>query len=195
MSYRCCVSRPPWSSGSACELPDGRQWTGGCRRIRPLAGAIGAATAMFCVGTLNAVSPALHEYPVYGGQAMRHAGGALLLLAIARARGLRAVRLSRREVGLVVLLAVTGLAAFNVFIIESTRYADPATVGTIVATVPIILALLGPLQEGRRPTPSIVAAAGVVAAGAAVSTGLGGGSPLGLLLALGALGCEVGFSL
>lgn len=91
---------------------------------------------MFCVGTLNAVSPALHEYPVYGGQAMRHAGGALLLLAIARARGLRAVRLSRREVGLVVLLAVTGLAAFNVFIIESTRYADPATVGTIVATVP-----------------------------------------------------------
>jgi drug/metabolite transporter (DMT)-like permease len=150
---------------------------------------------MFCVGTLTAVSPALHGYPVYGGQALRYAGGSLLLFAVARTRGIRVTRLSRREFGLVILLAITGLAAFNVFIIESTRYADPATVGTIVATVPIILALVGPALEGRRPMPHIVLAAGVVAAGAAIATGLGGGSPLGLLLALGALGCEVGFSL
>lgn len=158
-------------------------------------GAAGAATAMFCVGTLTAVAPALHHYPVYGGQAIRYAIGTLLLFIAARVRKIQHRRLSSREFGLVVLLAASGLVAFNAFIIESTRYADPATVGTIVATVPIVLALLGPLLQGRRPTAHLIVAAAIVAGGAAVATGLGGGSPLGLLLAVGALGCEVGFSL
>jgi drug/metabolite transporter (DMT)-like permease len=150
---------------------------------------------MFCVGTLTAVSPALHDYPIYGGQALRYAAGALVLHAVMRARRLPRLRLDGRELALIALLAVVGLAVFNIFIIESTRYADPATVSTIVATVPIVLALVGPLMERRRPTPHIVVAAAVVAGGAAVATGLGGGTPLGLLLALGALACEVGFSL
>ncbi|GAA3822716.1 DMT family transporter [Sphaerisporangium flaviroseum] len=150
---------------------------------------------MFCVGTLTAVSPALHDYPIYGGQALRYALGAILLFLIMRARGLPHLRLDGREIVLIMLLAVAGLAVFNVFVIESTRYADPATVGTIVATVPIVLALVGPLMDGRRPTPHIVVAAAVVAGGAAVTTGFGGGTPLGLLLALGALACEVAFSL
>lgn len=158
-------------------------------------GMIGAATAMFCVGTLTAISPALHRYPVYGGQAVRYALGAALLFLIVRARRLPPVRLVRRDVVLIVLLALTGLAAFNVFIIESTRHADPETVGTIVATVPIVLALVGPVLDGRRPSPRLVVAALVVAGGAAVTIGLGGATPLGVLLALGALAGEVGFSL
>ncbi|GII66591.1 hypothetical protein Skr01_66760 [Sphaerisporangium krabiense] len=158
-------------------------------------GAVAAASAMFLVGTLTAVSPALHRYPVYGGQALRYAAGGLVLLLVMRARGMPHLRLDRRELALVALLAVTGLGAFNVFILEATRYADPATVGTIVATVPIVLAVAGPLMERRRPTPAIVVAALVVAGGAALATGLGGGTPLGLLLALGALACEVAFSL
>ncbi|MFB9247337.1 DMT family transporter [Sphaerisporangium melleum] len=158
-------------------------------------GMIGAATAMFCVGTLTGVSPALHEYPVYGGQAVRYAAGAVLLFAVARARRLPPVRPNGRELLLVTLLALVGLAAFNVFIVESTRYADPATVGTIVATVPIILAVATPLMDRRRPTPHVVAAAVVVAVGAAVTIGLGGATFIGVLLALGALGGEVGFSL
>ncbi|GAA3124078.1 membrane protein [Streptosporangium carneum] len=158
-------------------------------------GMIGAATAMFCVGTLTGVSPALHAYPVYGGQAVRYAVGAILLFAVARARKLPAVRLTGRELLLVVLLALVGLAAFNVFIVESTRHADPAMVGTIVATVPIVLAVATPLMEGRRPTPYVVVASVVVAAGAAVTIGLGSATFTGVLLALGALGGEVGFSL
>jgi drug/metabolite transporter (DMT)-like permease len=169
--------------------------TGKVMRMRRIRGGLGAATAMFCVGTLTAVSPALHHYPVYGGQAIRYTAGALVLLLVARLRGIGHVRLSPREAGLVVLLALTGLAAFNVFIVESTRYADPATVGTIVATVPIVLAVVGPLLERKRPSPHLVAAAVVVAGGAAIAIGLGGGSALGLLLALGALCGEVGFSL
>lgn len=158
-------------------------------------GMIGAATAMFCVGTLTGVSPALHAYPVYGGQAVRYLVGAILLFAVVKVRRLPPIRLNRRELLLIVLLALVGLAAFNVFIVESTRYADPATVGTIVATVPIVLAVATPLMGGRRPTPHVVAAAVVVAVGAAVTIGLGGATLVGILLALGALGGEVGFSL
>jgi drug/metabolite transporter (DMT)-like permease len=156
---------------------------------------VGAATAMFCVGTLTAVSPALHAYPVYGGQAVRYAAGAVLLFGLMKVKGLPRVRLTRRDVVLVVLLAATGLAAFNVFIVESTRHAEPATVGTIVATVPIVLALVAPLMKGQRPSPRVVLAAVVVASGAGLTIGLGGATPLGVLLALGALGGEVGFSL
>ncbi|GAA1518558.1 DMT family transporter [Sphaerisporangium rubeum] len=158
-------------------------------------GALGAGTAMFLMGTLPSVSLVLHEYPVYGGQAMRYAGAAVLLLAFMRARGLAHLRLDARELGLLAALAATGLAAFNVFVIESTRHATPATAGTVVATVPVVLALLGPLLARRRPSPRIVVAAVLVAAGAAVVSGLGGGSLLGVLLAAGALACEVGFSL
>ena len=168
----------------------------GPRPGNQLRGAAGAATAMFCVGTLTGVSPILHHYPVYGGQALRYAVGAVLLLLAARAMGLRHLRLSAREVLLVLALAATGLAAFNVFIVEATRYANPAVVGTIVATVPIILAVVGPLQQRRRPAVRIVFGAAVVVCGALLATGLGGASsPLGWLLALGALACEVGFSL
>jgi drug/metabolite transporter (DMT)-like permease len=150
---------------------------------------------MFCVGTLTGVSPELHRYPVYGGQALRYMAGAALLLLAARAAGLRRIRLSARETLLVIALAATGLAAFNVFIVEATRYIAPATVATIVATVPIILALIGPLQAGRRPAARTVLGAAIVACGAALATGLSGGSPIGWLLALGALACEVAFSL
>ncbi len=158
-------------------------------------GAIGAATAMFCVGTLTGVSPALHDYPVYGGQAVRYLIGSLLLLAIARATGNGIVRLTRREVFFLMALALTGLTAFNVLIVESTRFADPATVGTVVAAVPIILALVGPLLERRKPAPRVLLASVIVVIGVAVTGGFGGGSPLGLLLAFGALACEAGFSL
>ncbi|MEO3813779.1 DMT family transporter [Sphaerisporangium sp. B11E5] len=171
--------------------------TGGARRVGPgaLRGPLGAASAMLLMGTLPAVSLVLHEYPVYGGQAVRYAGAAVLLMAFMRARGLAHLRLGARELGLLAALAATGLAAFNVFIIESTRYAGPTTTGTVVATVPILLALIGPLLARRRPSPRIVAAAVLVAGGAAVVSGLGGGSALGVLLAAGALACEVGFSL
>lgn len=158
-------------------------------------GAMGAATAMFCVGTLTGVSPALHDYPVYGGQAVRYLIGSLLLLVIARATGNGIVRLTRREVFFLMALALTGLTAFNVLIVESTRFADPATVGTVVAAVPIILALVGPLLERRKPAPRVLLASVIVVMGVAVTGGFGGGSPLGLLLAFGALACEAGFSL
>ncbi|MFE0152876.1 EamA family transporter [Nonomuraea sp. NPDC059007] len=153
-------------------------------------GALGAATAMFMVGTLAAVSGLIKDYPVYGGQAVRYLLAAAVLLVVTRALGLRFVRLTLREAGCLVGLAVLGLVVFNICVIESTRDSGPALVGTVLGTVPLVLALVS-----GRPAPRLLAGAVVVVAGATLATGLGTGSTGGLLWALGALVGEVSFSL
>jgi drug/metabolite transporter (DMT)-like permease len=85
---------------------------------------------------------------------------------------------------------------FNLFVIEGVRETDPATVGVIVGCVPVVLALAGPLLERRPLSGRLVVAAAVVAGGAAGVQWAGGGiTAAGLMLALGALGCEAAFSL
>lgn len=158
-----------------------------------------AGTVMIIVGTLTAVSATIARYPVYGGQAMRYAVATVILLVVAHTRERRTtvarVRPTPRQWLLLTALAATGLAGFNVCIVEGTRYTSPAMIGTVVGSVPIVLAVAAPLMDGRRPAPRLVAAAVIVAAGAGVANGLGHGSLPGLLLALGALAGEVCFSL
>ena len=154
-----------------------------------------AAVVMTTVGTLTAVSATISRYPVYGGQAIRYAVAAMILLGVARLRGRRATPAAWWEWPLLAVLAATGLAGFNVCIVEGTRYTSPATIGTVIGSVPVVLAVVAPLMDGRRPSARVVMAAIVVTAGAGVANGLGGGSPRGLLLALGALAGEVCFSL
>ncbi|WP_157249446.1 DMT family transporter [Nonomuraea typhae] len=153
-------------------------------------GALGAATAMFMVGTLAAVSGLIKDYPVYGGQVVRYLLAAAVLLVVTRVLGLRFVRLTGREFLCLAGLAVLGLVFFNVAVIESTRDSGPALVGTVLGTVPLALALVS-----GRPAPRLLAGAVVVVAGATLATGLGTGSVTGLLWALGALVGEVSFSL
>jgi drug/metabolite transporter (DMT)-like permease len=142
-------------------------------------GSVGAAAAMFSVGTLAAISSVINRYPLYGGQALRYSLAALILLAVARRMGLAFVRPAARE--LLLLLAL--------------RHASATLVGTVVGAVPVILALVGPLLGGSRPSGRVLVAALVVVAGATIATGLGSGSLAGLLYAVGALVCEACFSL
>ncbi len=151
---------------------------------------------MCLVGSLTAVSATVAPYPVYGGQAVRYAVAALILLAVARLRGgARPPAPVWWQWPMIAALAATGLVGFNVCIIEGTHYTSPATIGTVIGAVPIVLAVVAPLMARRRPAPRVVAAAVVVAAGAGVANGLGGGDPRGLLLALGAMVGEICFSL
>ena len=188
--------------------------------------AAGAAIGMAIVGSSFAVLDTLRDYPQAGGQAVRYAIGAAILLATAR--GVRPPLLTPRRLALhkgsrapechetaqggsdppwlgwpegrqwvrLGLLAASGLAAFNLLVMAAEESMDPGSVGVIVATVPVLLALAGPLQDGRRPERRVVAAAVVVAGGAAVVQGLGGEvTAAGLAAALGALACEAAFSL
>jgi drug/metabolite transporter (DMT)-like permease len=160
-----------------------------------LRGPIGAAAAMFLVGTLAASSSVINHYPLYGGQALRYTLAAMILFAVGRAKGLSLVRLSLREALLLLALAATGLVLFNVCVIQGTRHASPTLVGTTVGAVPVVLALVGPLLARSRPSGRVLLAAVVVVAGATIATGLGSGSLTGVLYAVGALACEACFSL
>ncbi|WP_328911064.1 DMT family transporter [Streptomyces sp. NBC_00234] len=157
--------------------------------------AAGAAAAMLLVGTSTAVSATIADYPVLSGQALRYALAAAILLAVVRHRRLPRAGLTPRDFLLLLALAATGLAGFNIFLVEATRHASPAVIGTVVGAIPIVLALVGPLTERRRPAARTVGAAAVVTLGAAVAAGFGGGSLHGVLLSLGALVGEVAFSL
>ncbi|MFE6037826.1 DMT family transporter [Streptomyces sp. NPDC056452] len=157
--------------------------------------AAGAAAAMLLVGTSTAVSATIADYPVLSGQALRYALAAAILLAVVRHQRLPRVGLTPRDFLLLAALAATGLAGFNIFLVEATRHASPAMIGTVVGAIPVVLALAGPLTQRRRPAARTVGAAAVVTLGAAVAAGLGGGSLHGVLLSLGALAGEVAFSL
>lgn len=145
---------------------------------------------MFLAGTLAGVSGVIQSYPVYGGQALRYLLAAVILLAVAQVAGLRAVRLTPREGVLLAGLSLFGLVIFNVCVIEATRHGGPALVGTVLGTVPLALVLLG-----GRPSRRALGAAAVVVAGATLAAGLGDGDLPGLLWSLGALFCELCFSL
>jgi drug/metabolite transporter (DMT)-like permease len=158
-----------------------------------LRGSLLAATALALVGSLVAASDLVEGYPFAAGQAMRYSAAGLALLVVARGR---LPRLRPRELIGLIALSATGLVLFNLFVIEGVRETDPATIGVIVGCVPVVLAFAGPLLDHRAVTRRVVVAAVIVAAGAAGVQWAGGGiTGTGLLLALGALACEAGFSL
>ena len=111
--------------------------------------AAGAALGMAIVGSSFAVLDTLRDYPQSGGQAVRYAAGAVILVLLA---GRRLPRPTARQAVRLALLAATGLAAFNLLVLAAEASMDPGSVGVIVAAVPVLLALAGPLQE--RPAAS-----------------------------------------
>jgi drug/metabolite transporter (DMT)-like permease len=139
------------------------------------------------------VSRSIVAYPILTGQALRYALAAVALFALVARAGW--VRPTGRELVRLALVAATGLVAFNVLLLFALRHAEPAVIGTLVGVSPLLLALLGPLQERRRPAPRLLAAAAVVVAGAALVSGFGTHDLAGLLAAVGVLLCESAFSL
>jgi drug/metabolite transporter (DMT)-like permease len=154
--------------------------------------------AMSVLGASTAVSAHLTRYPVLGGQALRYILAAAVLVAIVRRRALPRVRPTARDWLLLILLSVTGLVLFNVFVLAALRHTDAATLGSVVACSPLVLAIAGPLvtKTGRRMrTGPALGAAGLVVAGSAMVQGFGHGSAVGIVFAVLTLVCEALFSL
>jgi drug/metabolite transporter (DMT)-like permease len=160
---------------------------------RMLTGSLLAVLAFMAVGSSVATAGELTAYPVAGGQAVRYAIAALLLLALVRGR-LR--RPAPRELLMLVALSATGLVLFNLLLLEAVRRADAGSVGVIVGAVPVVLVTVGPLLQRDRIRPALLGAAAVVALGAALVQAAGGQMPPdALLLSLGVLACEACFAL
>ena len=129
-------------------------------RMSPtLRGALLATIALALVGSLVASADLVEGYPLPAGQALRYSLAALVLAAFAR---FSLPRLTLRETVGIAAVSATGLVLFNLFVIEGVRETDPATVGVIIGCVPVLLALLGPLLEGRPLSARLIAAAAIV---------------------------------
>ncbi len=155
-----------------------------------------ALSAMAMVGAAVTASTYLTDYPRYSAQAARYVVATVVLVAWARRFG--SVRL-RRPVGAewwwLVGSATVGLTAYNLAVLQAVEHAEPAVVGTIVACVPLVLAVGAPLVQRRRVPIGMVAAAVVVVVGAVTVVGGGRSTVAGLAWAFVALAGEAGFTL
>ncbi|MFF7177697.1 EamA family transporter [Streptomyces sp. NPDC008121] len=150
---------------------------------------------MALVGGSVTVSRALVDAPLFTVQAVRYAAAALLLLVLARAAGVPLSRPRGREWLWLAGVAATGLVLFNVAVVRGVAHAEPAVIAVAVASVPILLGVIGPFLEGRRPSRRVLLAAPVVVAGAVLVEGTGRTDAAGVAWAGLALGCEAGFTL
>jgi drug/metabolite transporter (DMT)-like permease len=158
------------------------------------AGICGALGMVFVGGSV-AVSGVLADAPLHTAQALRYAVACALLVGWARMSGRTLHRPSGVEWLWLVGVAVSGLVVFNLALVHGSRHAEPAVLAVGVACVPVALAAIGPLLEGRNPRTRVLAAAVVVSAGAVVVEGLGRADAVGLAWAVTVFACEAGFTL
>jgi drug/metabolite transporter (DMT)-like permease len=150
---------------------------------------------MICVGGSVAVSSVFAKAPVFTAEALRYTMACLILLLLARLTGRRLMMPRGAEWLWLCGVAATGLVLFNVALVAGSRHAEPAVLGVAVACVPSLLAVIGPLLEGSRPRPVLVAAALVVTCGAALVQGTGRTDAAGMAWAVVVFGCEAAFTL
>lgn len=150
---------------------------------------------MCLVGGSVGVSRELTSAPLFTAQAIRYAAASLILLALAKAARVPIVRPRGREWLWLTGIAALGLVLFNVAIVRGVAHAEPAVIAVAVACVPVVLGVIGPLLEGRRPNRRVLLAAVVVTAGSALVEGTGRADAIGIGWAAVALVCEASFTL
>ncbi len=160
-----------------------------------LRGVLLVTLAYALVGASFTANSLLGAYPYAGGQALRYGAACLLLLPLLGRRGLAPLRrLTVRHWVRLAVLAAVGMVGFNLAVLAAERTAEPAVPGVLVGCAPVVVAVLVPLVEGRRPAPAVLHGALLVAAGAFVVQGWGRTDPAGIGWSLAALAGEVGFT-
>lgn len=160
-----------------------------------LARLVPGMVGMTLVGSSVTVSNTLVGAPLFSTQAVRYVAATAILVVMARLAGTRLVWPRGREWLWLVGLAVTGLVLFNVAVVRGVAHAEPAVIAVAVACVPLLLGVIGPLLERRRPSRQVLLAAPVVMAGAVLVEGTGRTDAVGVAWAALALGCEAAFTL
>ncbi|MFJ8233450.1 DMT family transporter [Streptomyces sp. NPDC094448] len=148
------------------------------------------------VGASFTANSVLGDYPYAGGQAIRYGLAFLLLLPLLGGRSaLAPVRtLTARQWVRIALVAGIGMVGFNLAVLAAERTAEPAVPGVFVGCAPVVVAVLVPLMNSRRPTKPVLYGALLVAAGAFTVQGWGRTDTAGILWSVAALAGEVGFA-
>lgn len=158
-------------------------------------GALLAALACVLVGGSFTANSLLGDYPYAGGQFLRYGLACLLLLPIVGpGDGARVRALTSRQWARLALLAALGMVGFNLAVIAAERTAEPAVPGVFVGCAPVVVAVLVPLLEGRRPQRVVLTGALLVVAGACTVQGWGRSNGTGIAFSVCALVGEVGFA-
>ncbi|KQX57412.1 hypothetical protein ASE09_24145 [Streptomyces sp. Root66D1] len=160
-----------------------------------LRGVLLVTLAYALVGASFTANSLLGAYPYAGGQALRYGAACLLLLPLLGRGGLAPLRvLTARHWLRLGALAGVGMVGFNLAVLAAERTAEPAVPGVLVGCAPVVVAVLVPLTEGRRPAPAVLYGALLVAAGAFAVQGWGRTDPAGIGWSVAALAGEVGFT-
>ncbi|MEU9605794.1 DMT family transporter [Streptomyces sp. NPDC048057] len=165
-------------------------------RSNALRGILFVTFAYSLVGASFTANSLLGDYPYAGGQALRYGLAFLLLLPLIGGRAaLVPVRaLTSRQWGRIALVAGIGMVGFNLAVLAAERTAEPAVPGVFVGCAPVIVAVLVPLMNERRPTSPVLYGALLVAAGAFTVQGWGRTDAMGVVWSVAALVGEVGFA-
>jgi drug/metabolite transporter (DMT)-like permease len=150
---------------------------------------------MTLVGSSVGISHALIHAPLFAAQGLRYAGAFVLMIGLAKLSSARIVRPRGMEWLWLAGIAATGLVLFNVAVVRGVTHAEPAVIAVAVASVPILLGVIGPLLERQPPRRQILLAAVVVTAGSVLVEGTGRTDAIGLGWAIVALLCEASFTL
>lgn len=160
-----------------------------------LRGVLLVTLAYALVGASFTANSLLGDYPYAGGQALRYGAACLLLLPLLGRGGLAPLRiLTARHWLRLATLAGVGMVGFNLAVLAAERTAEPAVPGVLVGCAPVVVAVLVPLTEGRRPAPAVLYGALLVAAGAFTVQGWGRTDLAGIGWSVAALAGEVGFT-
>lgn len=158
-------------------------------------GSLLAALACVLVGGSFTANSLLGDYPYAGGQFLRYALACLLLIPLAGAGAAARLRaLTARQWARLALLAAVGMVGFNLAVLAAERTAEPAVPGVFVGCAPVVVAVVVPLLDGRRPRRTVLYGASLVAVGAFAVQGWGRTDAAGLAWSAGALAGEVGFA-
>ncbi|MGE7387288.1 DMT family transporter [Streptomyces sp. NPDC004126] len=164
-------------------------------RHAPLRDLAPGIIGMAVVGSSVTVSRSLVDAPLFAAQAVRYAAAAVILLLLARVARVPLSRPRGREWLWLAGIAAGGLVLFNVAVVRGVAHAEPAVIAVAVASVPVLIGLVGPLLEKRRPSRRVLLAAPVVVAGAVLVEGTGRTDAAGVGWAVLALVCEAAFTL
>jgi drug/metabolite transporter (DMT)-like permease len=154
-----------------------------------------AATATSLVGLSVPVTGMLDGYPLLAGQSIRYAIGAVCLLAWLLVSGRPVPVPTRKDLAGLGSMVGLGMLGFNAAILVGQRYATPGFIAAMLGASPLVLAIVAPALQGRRPAPVAVLGAVTVGLGVVVLSGGGSWHGPGLAFALVVLVCESAFTL
>ncbi|MFJ5040298.1 DMT family transporter [Streptomyces parvulus] len=158
-------------------------------------GSLLAALACVLVGGSFTANSLLGDYPYAGGQFLRYTLAFLLLLPLAGSGATARLRALGPGPWLrLALLAAVGMVGFNLAVLAAERSAEPAVPGVFVGCAPVLVAVLVPLLDRRRPKRAVLYGASLVAAGAFTVQGWGRTDGAGVAFSVCALLGEVGFA-